>query len=177
MKKILVGRPIPEAEIGCPCRGNTTCPLNRCCNMETVVYKVKVTAIGSNGQSSMWKYVGAREGSLRTGFNNHKSFFNILERCYATILAKHVWSSKKGTAEYSIKWKMLEKCQLYFNNSRKCRLCLTENRTILKGTQHLDVYLNSRKCSILTHMKGNTSYCTCILRHNCKHRSPASTFH
>lgn len=70
------------------------------------------------------------------------SSFNIQESWNVTTLSKHVWSLKENTLNYSIKWRMLERCKLYFY--RTSSLCLLEKGTIITNFLHSDTNLNCK---------------------------------
>ena len=59
-------------EKSCNCRNKSNCPLNRNCQVKTIVYKATVTT-----QDNYRIYYGTSEGEFKTRYNNHtKSFRN-----------------------------------------------------------------------------------------------------
>ena len=71
-------------------------------------------------------YVGLTAGRLKTRFNNQCSSFKDTNKKHTTELSKYIWSLKESNVPYSIRWKILRKCNAYSNKIKRCNLCLHE---------------------------------------------------
>ena len=48
-------------------------------------------------------------------------------------LLKHVWHLKQNKTDFTIKWSIVKKSIAYTGGSKRCNLCLEENRAVAKG--------------------------------------------
>ena len=88
--KILQAEAPTEAK-GCNCRKNSTCPLNRACLTESLVYKETVLAENHEPQT----YIGMTEHNFKTRFRNHKMSFENPNYRSSTTLSKYIWDLKE----------------------------------------------------------------------------------
>ena len=106
----------------------SACPLQGKCLTKSIVYQATVKNIDKNTEET---YVGLTEGTFKTRYLNHTSSFRNEKTKNATELSKHIWPLKESNARYSIKWKIIKKCQPYSSKTKKCNLCLHEKFVII----------------------------------------------
>ena len=107
----------------CNCRKKDVCPLQNKCLTTNVVFQAKVT---KNDTSQRQTYVGHIAGEFKTRYNGHTSSFRNSKYKHATELSKFVWHLKDKNIKYSIKWRILAKCNSYSNKTKRCQLRLHE---------------------------------------------------
>ena len=76
-------------------------------------------------------YVGHTECQFKTRYNGHTSSFRNAKYKHATELSKHVWNLNDKNVKYSIKWRVLARCNSYSNKTKRCHLCLHEKYIII----------------------------------------------
>ena len=74
---------------------------------------------------------GHTAGEFKTRYNGHTSPFRSSKYKHATELSKFVWHLKDRNIKYSIKWRILAKCNSYSNKTKRCQLCLHEKFLII----------------------------------------------
>ena len=107
----------------CNCRNKDVCPLQNKCLTTNVVYRATVTRKAT--------YVVHTAGEFRTRYNGHTSSFRNSKYKHAMELSKFVWHLKDKNIKYSIKWRILAKCNSYSNKTRRCQLCSHEKFLII----------------------------------------------
>ena len=112
-----------QVDKDCNCRKKDTCPLSGKCLTTNVVYQATVTRDDTNEQET---YVGHTECQFKTRYNGHTSSFRNAKYKHATELSKHVWNLNDKNVKYSIKWRVLARCNSYSNKTKRCHLCLHE---------------------------------------------------
>ena len=121
------------------CQQNVSCPLSGKCLADSIVYQATVTREDNN---EIQMYVGLTAGRLETRFDNHRSSLKDMNKKHATELSKYIWSLKESNVPYSIRWKILRKCNAYSNKIKCCNLCLHEKFLIL---YHLELSLLNKR--------------------------------
>ena len=117
-----------QVDKDCNCRKKDTCPLSGKCLTTNVVYQATVTRDDTNEQET---YVGHTECQFKTRYNGHTSSFRNAKYKHATELSKHVWNLNNKNVKYSIKWRVLARCNSYSNKTKRCHLCLHEKYIII----------------------------------------------
>ena len=112
----------------CNCRRKNNCPLEGKCQSKEIVYQATEINEDNNTQET---YVGLTERTFMTRYLNHTSSFRNEKSKNATELSKHIWSLKESNTRFSIKWKIIKKCQPYSNGTKRCNLCLYEKFIII----------------------------------------------
>ena len=120
----------------CNCRGAKTCPLNKNCCQNSVIYKATLET-----KNDTATYIGQAGQSFKERYNNHtKSFKNILYE-NETTLSKEVWKLKNENIDYKLSWSVICRASTYKSSSKVCQLCLLEKTYILTSKENL---LNKR---------------------------------
>ena len=117
-----------QVDKDCNCRKKDTCPLSGKYLTTNVVYQATVTRDDTNEQET---YVGHTECQFKTRYNGHTSSFRNAKYKHATELSKHVWNLNDKNVNYSIKWRVLARCNSYSNKTKRCHLCLYEKYIII----------------------------------------------
>ena len=94
----------------CNCRQKNSCPLEGKCQSKEIVCRAAVTNEDDNAQ-----------GTFKTRYLNRASSFPNEKSKNATELSKHIWSLKESNTRFSIKWKIIKKCQPYSNRTKRCK--------------------------------------------------------
>ena len=68
---------------------------------------------------------------MRESWKVCTSSFRNSKYKHATELSKFVWHLKDRNIKYSIKWRILAKCNSYSNKTKRCQLCLHEKFLII----------------------------------------------
>jgi hypothetical protein len=110
----------------CNCRKKPDCPLNEKCLQTNVIYQATVTTDPSTTET----YVGLAT-NFKERYRNHLTSFRLNKRRNETELSKYIWTLKDVNKPFTIKWKILKKCNPYNNISKKCNLCLSEKFIII----------------------------------------------
>ena len=127
--------PVPSKT--CNCRKPIDCPLSGNCLTKSVIYEATVSTNQGNKN-----YIGLCETEFKVRYSNHKSAFKHERKRNSTSLSKYVWELKDAKSDFTVKWKILKKCQSYSNISKRCQLCLWEKYFII--TANKSTNLNSR---------------------------------
>ena len=114
-----------QTEKDCNCRNKTECPLEGKCLQKNVIYQATVTT-----NTTEETYVGLAT-NFKERYRNHKCSLKLQKRRNETELSKYIWKLKDEKKPYSIKWKIIKKCQKYNNITKKCNLCLSEKFIII----------------------------------------------
>ena len=112
---------------GCNCRKRNSCPLDGACLASGIVYKAIVTT--NIGQPKI--YIGSKEHSFKTRFNNHKISLKYRKRSHSTCLSKYIWELKDKGTDHEIKWSIIKRAKPYSGKPSLCNLCLAEKLCIL----------------------------------------------
>ena len=100
----------------CNYRNKDVCPLQNK-YLTNVVYQATVMRNDTNERQT---YVGHTAGEFKTQYNGHISSFRNSKYKYAMELSKVVWHLKNKNIKYSIKWRILAKCNSYSNKTKQC---------------------------------------------------------
>ena len=80
----------------CNCVKPNTCPMNKNCNDQDIIYQAKVTTA-----SSKETYIGICDTAIKEQYRNHVCSFKNERYRNVTELSKHVWNLKdQGTKFY-----------------------------------------------------------------------------
>ena len=95
------------------------------------IYQATVINEDNNAQET---YVSLTEGTFKTRYLNHTSSFRNKKskKRHSLELSKHIWSLKESNTRFSIKWKIIKKCQPCSNKTKRCNLCLYEKLIIIR---------------------------------------------
>ena len=117
--------PTQQSSKQCNCRSKDECPLEGKCLQTNVVYQAIITT-----NTTTESYVGLAT-NFKERYRNHKTSFRHANKRNATELSKHVWKLKDAKIPFSLKWKVIRKCNPYNNVTKKCSLCLYEKFVII----------------------------------------------
>ena len=123
LTSIIVGKP---SSFIYNCRNSRTCPMDRRCNDQNIVYQAEVTT-----PTSSETYIGLCDTSFKLRYRNHVCSFRNEGYKQATELSKYIWSLKERKIVYNIKWRKVKQARSYCNSSKRCNLCLWEKYFII----------------------------------------------
>ena len=138
----------PAPSKTCNCRKPTDCPLSGNCLTKSIIYEATVSSNQGNKT-----YVGLCETEFKLRYNNHKSTFKLEQKRNSTSLSKHIWELKDAKSDFTVKWKILKKCQSYSNISKRCQLCLWEKYFIITANKPTNLNSRSELISKCRHAK------------------------
>ena len=113
----------------CNCRKAADCPLQGNCLVSAIIYKATVTTPGSDVKQF---YVGNTSTTFKKRFYNHTSDKAHVEKRTSTMLSRHIWKLRDSNKEPTISWSIQKQAFPYQCGSKKCDLCLSEKREILR---------------------------------------------
>ena len=134
----------------CNCRRKNNCPLEGKYQSKEIVDQATVINEDNNTQET---YVGLTEGTFKTRYLNHKSSLRNEKSKNATELSKHIWCLKESNTRFSIKWKIIKKCQPYSNRTKRCNLCLYEKFIIIRHPELSSLNKRNEFVSTCRHRK------------------------
>jgi len=102
-------------QCNCQCTKDK-CPLEGKCLETNVVYQAIITT-----DTTTESYVGLAT-NFKERYRNHKTSFRHVNKRNNTELSKHEWKLKDAKIPFSIKWKVIRKCNPYNNITKKCNL-------------------------------------------------------
>ncbi len=143
----------------CNCRKKDECPMDGECLTESIIYQATVTRSGDTAKQET--YVGLTENQFKTRYRNHTSSFRNDKYRNSTELSKYIWTLKDSKVQYSMKWKIIKRCNPYSNISKRCNLCTYEKFVIICHPELCS--LNSRS-ELVTPCKHRKKFLLC----NCK---------
>ena len=132
----------------------------------SIVYQTTVQNLDKNSEET---YVGLTEGSFKSRYLNHTSTFRNEKSKHATELSKHIWWLKESKRRYSIKWRIVKKCQPCSNKTKRCNLCSHEKFVIICQPELSSLNKRNELVSICGHRKKHI-YCVIHNPHSCFHR-------
>ena len=115
----------------CNCREKSACPLQGNCLAKSNVYQADV----ETERGEHYPYIGISDGIFKSRWNDHKTSFKDIKYRNKTELSKLIWELKDKNIKFTIKWKIIAKCQSYRAGSKNCNLCLNKKLYILKNTK------------------------------------------
>ena len=71
------------------------------------------------------------ECQYKTSYNGNTSSFRNPKQKHAYELSKHVWNLNDNNVKYSIKRKVLARCNSYSNKTKRSHLCLKEKIIVI----------------------------------------------
>ena len=114
-------------EKACNSRKKEQCPLEENCLSKGIVYQAQVTSARKTETDVV---LTATEFNVR--FRNHPVSFNNATYKNYTELSKHIWQLKSNEQRFTIKWKILAKAKPYSNLTKRCNLCTTKKRSLIR---------------------------------------------
>ena len=117
--------PTQQSNKQCNCRTKDDCPLDGKSLQTNVVYQAIITT-----DTTTESYVELAT-NFKERYRNHKTSFRHTNKRNPTELSKHVWKLKDAKIPFSIKWKVIRKCNPYNNITKKRSLCLYEKFVII----------------------------------------------
>ena len=118
-----------QVDKDCNCRKKDTCLLSGKCLTTNVVYQATVTRDDTNAQETYT--LDIQSANLRRDITATPVFFRNAKYKHATELSKHVWNLNDKNVKYSVKWRVLARCNRYSNKTKRCHLCLHEKYIII----------------------------------------------
>ena len=114
----LLSKPDSE-DRSCSCPKNATCPLDKKCLSENIVYQATVK---TNTQTDT--YIGLCSTDFKKRLAVHKHSF--ISEDNQTSLSKHVKKLKDKNTNYELSWKLVAKAKPFSPVSGTCNLCIKE---------------------------------------------------
>ena len=74
---------------------------------------------------------GSRCLTWKERYRNHTFTFAHKEKRKNTKLSGYIWQLKEESLDYTIKWRILARCQPFKASSKSCRLCLREKYILM----------------------------------------------
>ena len=120
-------QPNTKQNANCNCRRKEDCPVQGKCQLKEVVYGATVEVQESD---VIKKYFGQTMRSFKERLYEHRMAIKSEKSPHATALSNYIWELKKEGKEYTIKWAILSRAQIYKSGSKKCQLCIHEKTEI-----------------------------------------------
>ena len=111
--KVLKPEPVEGGEL-CNCTPRANCPLGNKCLLHNVI-----------------GYVGLASTTFKKRLYRHKSNFEKEKEKNDTTLSAHIWKIKERGSSYSLKWKILDRGQVFNPATKTCQLCTKEKFFII----------------------------------------------
>ena len=137
----------------CNCANKDTCPLDGHCLTTNALYEAQLSTAERNYGPKLYK--GITEPEFKFRYGNHKKAFNNKRYVNDSELSKEVWKLKASTANYSIKWRIINQYPTYNQSSMRCSLCQNEKLTILENT---NVNLLNKRSEIISKCRHQNKY-------------------
>ena len=120
----------PQAAIpACKCEGGPpNCPVMGDCQKSGVVYQASVE---EKQTGKIETYTGLTCRKFKTRWKEHENDFEKPGNRTETKLSSHIWDLKDRGADFSVKWKILNRAPPYNPVRKKCLLCLKEKFYIM----------------------------------------------
>ena len=125
-RKILETSKTPSTENNCNCTKKNDCPLKNNCLTSTVIYNAYLT---TKSDTTGKNYIGLKEGTFKQRNTQHKSSLFGTE----TIQTARNYRSKDNNTDFTINWSILATAPAYSNKRKRCHLCLTEKRYLIRA--------------------------------------------
>ena len=106
------------------------CPLKNNSLISSVVYNANVT---TENDTTGKNYIGLTEGNFKQRYMQHKLSFRNRNYSNSTELSKHIWTLKDNNTNFTINWSILATSPAHSNKSKRCHLCLTEKRYLVRA--------------------------------------------
>ena len=100
------------------------------CQTKSVIYNAEVAA---ENQDKSRLYIGLTEHTFKQRYNNHSQTFKYEKYEHSTELSKYIWSLKRKSQNFKIKWSVQHHSKPYSPENKRCNLCLTEKLSILSA--------------------------------------------
>ena len=127
--KVLKEDQVQAATPRCKCEGGPPdCPVQGDCRKTGVVYQASVE---DKQTGKIETYTGLTNRKFITRWKEHETDFEQPENRTSTKLSSHIWDLKDRGADYSVKWKLLERAPPFNPVRRKYLLCLKEKFYIM----------------------------------------------
>ncbi len=131
-KKILRDADATPRTSGCNCRNKNECPLDGHCLADNIIYKAVVSTKkdGSDEDIENFSYIGSTSLTFKKRFYSHKSSFSKEDLAGSTELSKFIWSLKRKSKPFTLKWEIINKSRQSRKNINFCTLCNLERLAI-----------------------------------------------
>ena len=143
-------KPQDPVQTNCNCRNTNLCPLDQNCLTSGIVYQATVTRQDNQKEET---YVGLTDNTFKTRYNGHTNSFRNNSKRNATTLSNYIWTLKENRTPFSLKWKIIAKCQAYSTSSKMCNLCLREKYIIICKPQMASLNHRNELASECRHKK------------------------
>ena len=132
----------------CNCQKSRTCPVDRKCQLQKVVYKAEVTNAG--GEKKI--YVGSTGNTFKERFQTHTTTFNKKDHPKATALSRHVWKTKTEDGKNpSIEWSIIGKTNATVNEKFGCMVCNLERLAISQVSPKMELNIRNELVTACPH--------------------------
>ena len=108
--------------------GPPNCPVGGDCQKTGVVYQASVE---EKQTGKVETYTGLTNRKFMKRWTEHEGDFEKTENRTKTMLSSHIWELKDRGADFSVKWKILERAPSFNPVKKKCLLCLKEKYYIM----------------------------------------------
>ena len=136
----------------CSCPSTKTCPLNKKCLTNNLIYQATVTQPNKEVKT----YIGQSSTDFKARLGTHRQTFSDL-KVTQTSLSNHIWELKsKGLDPVNtgaISWKMIDRGRPFSPVSGVCQLCLKEKFYILHHPEMATLNKRSELFSACVHKK------------------------
>ena len=143
---VLKGKEDPKRECSCP-KGKT-CPLDKKCLSENIIYQATVTQPNNETKT----YVGLTSTDFKQKLGVHRQNFKDLTTSQ-TSLSKHIWDLKSKNIEPTITWKIIDRGRPFSPTHGVCQLCNKEKFYILFKPEMAELNSKSETFSACRHVK------------------------
>ena len=128
--KVLKPEPV-EGDNLCNCTPRASCPMGNKCLLDNVIYHATVTETDTQNLKTEEGYVGLASTTFKKRFYRHNSNFEKEKERNDTTLSAHIWKIKERGSSYSLKWKILDRGQVFNPATKTCQLCTKEKFFII----------------------------------------------
>ena len=123
----------------CSCPSTKTCPLDKKCLTDNLIYQATVTKPDSESKN----YIGLSSTEFKKRLGTHTDSFKHREKQnIQTSLSKHVWELKDQGVQPIITWKIIDRGKPFSPTTGTCQLCTKEKFYIMYRQEMAQ--LNSR---------------------------------
>ena len=135
----------------CNCRISEQCPMDGKCLSENIIYQANVTATVNNIKETK-SYIGLTGGQFKARYRNHIKSFKNREYRNETCLSKFIWELNDKNVEYNIKWKIIDRANIFSPVTKRCNLCLKEKYYLIMKSEMCEINTRSEFGNKCRHM-------------------------
>ena len=147
-KNASVLKGIGDQKRECSCPKGKTCPLDKKCLSENIIYQATVTQPNNETKT----YVGLTSTDFKQRLGVHRQNFKDLTTSQ-TSLSKHIWDLKSKNIEPTITWKIIDRGRPFSPTHGVCQLCNKEKFYILFKPEMAELNSKSETFSACRHVK------------------------